>query len=108
MVGEQKRKIDFEAMLAYLLSWYILPSDPNDGLNTYVFPLTIRLGRGDRLALGPNLRSLFYRLEECVYHITRSFGRYVAVTCVDTSFLQLLLWERFKTVGPKPAEFASN
>lgn len=31
--------VEFEAMLAYWLSSYVLPSYPEDGLNSYVFPL---------------------------------------------------------------------
>lgn len=32
-------------------------------------------------------------------------GRYTIVSYANTSFLQLFLWERFKYLGPKPAQF---
>lgn len=41
-----------------------------DGLNQYVFPLAIRLAKGERFALAPiYLGSLCYRLDECVRNI---------------------------------------
>lgn len=43
--------LEFEAMLAYWLSCYVLPSGPTDGLNPYMFPLAIRLAKGERLGL---------------------------------------------------------
>lgn len=43
--------IEFEVMLSYWLSWYTLPSDPQDLLNPYVFPLTIWLVEREWLVL---------------------------------------------------------
>lgn len=95
-------------MLSYWLSWYLLPNDPEDSLNSYVFPLAIRLVKGERIVFAPiYLRSLFYRLDECVSNITRSTGRLYVVTLVDTLFLQLFLWEWFKVLGPKLAQYNS-
>lgn len=48
----EKSKIDFEAMLTYWLSWYVLASDPEDGLNPYVFSLANRCARGEKLCFG--------------------------------------------------------
>lgn len=74
-------------------------------MNSNVFPLDIRLARGDRLALAPiYLGFLFYRLNKCVKNIT-SLGRFYVVTHNNTSFLQLFRWERFKTLGLKPAQY---
>lgn len=39
--------------VAYLLSWFILLSGPDDDLNSYVSPLTILLMKGGRLMLVP-------------------------------------------------------
>lgn len=62
-----KSEIEFDAMLAYWLSCNALPSGPEDGINHYIFPLAIRLARGEKLALAPVfLGSLSYRLDECV------------------------------------------
>lgn len=59
-----KNNIEFEVMLAFWLSWYVFPNGPEDGLNSYMFPLAIGLARGHRLALAPLPRSLFYCLDE--------------------------------------------
>lgn len=71
-----------------------------------VFPFVARLARADKLALVLiYLGSLFYHLEECVNNVSRSIGRLFIVNNIDTSFPQVFLWERFKTLGPKPAEY---
>lgn len=35
----------------------------------------------------------------------RSMESFHVVTHADTGFLQFFLWERFKTLGPKPAQY---
>lgn len=100
-----KSDIEFEAMLDILAFLVCITSGPEDELNPFVFSL-LRLAGGDKLALTLlYLGSLFYHFDECVYNITRSMGRYLVVTYADTSFLQLFLWKRFKTLGLKPAEY---
>lgn len=47
----------------------------------------------------------FYHLNKCVHNITSSMDRFLLVTYVNTSLLQFFLWERFKILGPKPAEY---
>lgn len=36
------------AMLSFWLSWYVLSSGPEDGINAFVFPLAIRVARGKK------------------------------------------------------------
>lgn len=70
-------EVKVEAVLSFWLSWYVLPSGPEDGINAFVFPLSIRLARGEKVALTPIFfRTLFYRLDECVQSLVRSIGRY--------------------------------
>lgn len=52
--------------------------------------------------------SLFYHLNKCVNNIVRSTGCYDTVTHVDTTFLQILLEERFGAISPKPHEFPTE
>lgn len=95
-----------EAILVFWLSCYVLPSGPEDGINSFVFPLAIRLAKGEKIALGPIfLGSLFYRLDECVRSLVRSRGRYTVTSYGQTAFLQLFLWKRFKSYGPQPSTF---
>lgn len=93
-------------MLDFWLSWYVLPSRCEDRINSFVFPLAIRLEKGEKIALRPIfLRSLFYRLDECVESLVRSMGRYTVASYAQTAFLKLFLWERFKSYGPQPSTF---
>lgn len=99
-------EVVLEAMLAFWLSWYVLPSGPKDGINPFVFPLAIRLSKGERLVLAPIfLGSFFFRLDECVENLVKSMDRYTVASYAHTAFLQLFLWERFKSCGPQPSIF---
>lgn len=42
-----------EALLVYGFSWIVLPSDPDDDLNSYVFPLAVLLMKREKMALAP-------------------------------------------------------
>lgn len=70
-------------MFSHWLSWYVLPSDPKDGLNSYVFYLAIRLAKAERLVivLIYDLSSPFYRLGECIGNIGKV---YTALSCGDS------------------------
>lgn len=81
-------EVRIEAMLSFWLSWYILPSGPEDGLNAFVFPLA----RGEKVALSSIfLGSLFYRLDECILSLVWSMGRYTVASYAQTAFLQIFL-----------------
>lgn len=74
----------------------MLPSRPEDGLNTSVFPLAILLVKGKRLALALlYLGSLFYRLNECLKNIVWSVEHYNVVTYTDIEFIQMFIRETF-------------
>lgn len=63
---------------------------------------------GRTLALAPlYLRYLYERLDECVQCIVRTIGSYYVVSYADARFLQIFIWERFKTLTPQPNEFSS-
>lgn len=63
-------RVVLEAVLAYSLSWFILPSGLEDGLNNYAFPFAILLAKGKKLALAPiYLGSLYARLDECLSNV---------------------------------------
>lgn len=95
-----------EAMLAYSLSWYVLPNGPKEWINPYVVLLAIRQAKGEKLALAPIfLGSLLFCLDECVQNLLNSVGRYTVVSYADIAFLQLFLWGRFENLGPQPAQF---
>lgn len=102
-------EVRVEAMLSFWLSWYIFPSRPKDSLNAFVFPLTISLARGEKVALAPIfLDSLFYRLDECIESLVRPMGRYTVASYAQTAFLQMFLWERFKSYSSQPTVFEAS
>lgn len=75
---------------AFLLCWmsrYILPRRPKDGINSYVFPLAIRLVKGIKLPLRP----LMYAGLDDSENIPHSMGRYNVVTYTNNSFFQIFL-----------------
>lgn len=81
-------EVVLEAMLAFWLSWYVLSSGPEDGINSYVFPLAIKLAKGEKFALTPVfLGSLFYRLDKCVQSLVRLMGQYTVASYAHTVFL---------------------
>lgn len=82
-----------EALLSYWLSCFVLPSWPEGGLNSYVFPLAILITKCERLALAPTyLGSLYTRLDECLANIAWSLGCFYVVTHDDSIFLQMFMW----------------
>lgn len=59
-------------MFSYWLSWFLCPSGPKDGINSFVFPIGIHLVKGENLAQAPiYLKSLYARLDECINNVLR-------------------------------------
>lgn len=81
-----------EALLAYWLSWFVLPSGLQDGQNAYVFPLAILLVKGEVGSGSIVLRVFYAWLVECMESTLG--GRYDVVTHEDSSFPQMFIWER--------------
>lgn len=66
----------------------ILSRGQEDSINTYVFPLAIRLTKGKKLAIGPLYHwSLYAQMDECANNIFCFKGLYNVATHVDTCFL---------------------
>lgn len=99
--------IEFEARLSYSLSWYVLPSGPEDDLNPYKFSLLILAKRESLAVLPLYLGSLYYRLDECVSNIVKFVGHFHVLTHVDTVFFQLFLWKTFKKLVLEPAQYVA-
>lgn len=61
--------------MAYWLSLFILSSGLEDGLNSYISPLTILLVNGEKVELVPiYLRSLYTFLDECIVNVAWLLG----------------------------------
>lgn len=75
-------------------------------MHVSIFSMALSLAQWKRLALASwYLGSLYARFDECSRKITRPIGRYDVVSYVDSNFLQLFMWERFRVLLPKPREF---
>lgn len=77
-----------------------LLSGLKDGVNTYVFLLTIHLIKKKRFVVGLlYLGSLFGRLDDCDNNILCSVGHYDMAVHANTCFLQIFIgrvrWHRF-------------
>lgn len=67
-------------------------SGPEDGLNSFVLSLAIRLTSGKRLPLASiYLGFLFHWLDEYVGNIGRFIGRFYVMAHANTAILQLFL-----------------
>ncbi|KAK9280620.1 hypothetical protein L1049_014315 [Liquidambar formosana] len=55
------QKYSLEAFLSYWLSRYVLEGAPEDGVNAWVFPLTIKITKGEQFALAPVFLGSLYR-----------------------------------------------
>lgn len=89
--GEGSRNGLALELLTYWLSWFIFLSVPEDGLNDYVFLLTILLTNGKNVALAPiYLGSLYVRLNKCVTNVTRSLRRYNVLSCADSVYFTIV------------------
>lgn len=77
-------------------------------LKQLCFRLAILLVKGERSALAPiYLGSLYACLDECITNIAQLLGRSDVVMHVDSSFLQMFLWERFGALALKSNEYSS-
>lgn len=84
----------------------MFPSLPKDGMHFFVFPKAVALTQGNKVSLSTWYLGAFYaRLDKCLKNITRSVGRSNIVSYVNTNFLQLFLWEKFRAISPLPLEF---
>lgn len=88
-------------ILSYQFSQFVLPSSPEDDINSSIFLMAIHLVKAEKLALGPiYLESLYTRLDKCINNILYCVGR-----CDNTCFMQIFLWVRFGGSHPSPQNF---
>lgn len=77
-------------MLSYWLLWFVLPSGPEDALNTSIFVVAILLAKGRSWPFRLYLISLVCRLDKCVKNIIWLVGCYDVATGADTTFYRCL------------------
>ncbi|XP_047064503.1 uncharacterized protein LOC124672294 [Lolium rigidum] len=95
--------IEHAAFLALWLNRFVLPGHPESTMRQSLFPLAVRMARGDRVALGPAvLASLYQDLREIKTYLVAAAafggnGELLPPLSVHAPLyiLQLWMWERF-------------
>ncbi|KAG2256123.1 hypothetical protein Bca4012_093192 [Brassica carinata] len=93
-------QMEHEAFLAFWLSNFVFPETQGCSISKHVFSVAVRLARGERIALAPAVLACLYRDLGKVNALSSSTQN------VDVRSLfklvQVWIWERFKSVGPRP------
>ncbi|KAM0825674.1 hypothetical protein ACQ4PT_069413 [Festuca glaucescens] len=95
--------IEHAAFHALWLTRFVLPGHPESTMHQSLFPLVVRMARGDRVALGPAvLASLYHDLREMKTYLVAvgafgGNGELMSPLSVHAPLyiLQLQMWERF-------------
>ncbi|CDY52047.1 BnaC08g48110D [Brassica napus] len=98
--SEPYDQMEHEAFLAFWLSNFVFPEKQGCSVSKHVFSVAVRLARGERIALAPAVLACLYRDLGKVNALSSS------THSVDVRSLfklvQVWIWERFKSVGPRP------
>ncbi|KAL1220909.1 putative serinePthreonine-protein phosphatase 7 long form [Cardamine amara subsp. amara] len=92
---------EHEAFLVMWLSLFVFPGIARPGISKDVFPLAIRLARGDRVALAPAVLGKVYRDLSLIQASAREESSTGNVNLKSLfKLVQLWAWERFKNTRP--------
>ncbi|WVZ61448.1 hypothetical protein U9M48_011317 [Paspalum notatum var. saurae] len=103
--------LEHAAFLALWLTRFALPGHPESTMRQAVFPIAVRLARGDRVALAPAVLASLYRdLRDIKAFLVATAGTGTSTGDVDAPsslpiyspiyILQLWMWERFPALRP--------
>ncbi|EEE60173.1 hypothetical protein OsJ_13103 [Oryza sativa Japonica Group] len=102
--------VEHAAFLSLWLTRFVLPGHPESTMRQSLFPLAVRMARGDRVALAPAVLASIYRdLRELKAFLSSSSaaatGELLSPLSVYAPFylLQLWAWERFPAIRPAKA-----
>ncbi|KAL6647240.1 hypothetical protein ACP70R_014677 [Stipagrostis hirtigluma subsp. patula] len=98
------------AFLALWLTRFVLPGHPESTMRQSVFPIAVRLARGERVALGPAVLASLYRDLRDIKAFLVAAGAAATTGSADMLsslslyaplyILQLWMWERFPALRP--------
>ncbi|XP_062190501.1 uncharacterized protein LOC133893490 isoform X2 [Phragmites australis] len=102
--------LEHAAFLALWLTRFVLPGHPESTMRQSVFPIAVRLARGDRVALAPAVLASLYRDLRDIKAFLVAAGAAAASGNADMLcslslyaplyILQLWMWERFPSLSP--------
>lgn len=91
--------LEHEAFLVLWLSNFVFPDEHRRSISKDVFPIAVRLARGEKIALAPAALACLYR----------DLGKIHALASTENvklsslfKLVQVWIWERFKSVRPEP------
>ncbi|PQQ18428.1 uncharacterized protein Pyn_23522 [Prunus yedoensis var. nudiflora] len=82
-------------------------AQPTDCLHARVFPLALAVARGNIIPLAPMFLGHLYRLLDQIQFLEKGAARTMVVeTLLNSNFLQVFLWERFKGIEVCPLPYS--
>lgn len=95
-------QMEHEAFLVFWLSNFVFPEKQGCSISKDVFSVAVRLARGERIALAPAVLASLYRdLGRIRGGLASKFTHSVDVKSLF-KLVQVWIWERFKSIGPRP------
>ncbi|CAL8121223.1 unnamed protein product [Prunus armeniaca] len=95
------------AFVSLWLGRFLFCDFSQDCLHGRVFPLALAIARGSMIPLAPMFLGHLYRLLDQIQFLEKGAAGTMAVeTFVNSSFLQIFLWERFKGVEVSPLPYS--
>ncbi|KAL1220891.1 putative serinePthreonine-protein phosphatase 7 long form [Cardamine amara subsp. amara] len=97
-------QMEHEAFLALWLSFFVFPGKTRRGISKNVFPIAVRLARGERIALAPAVLAKVYRDLDRVHDLHRGMCHKKVHLKSLFKLVQVWTWERFSNTSPTPKE----
>ncbi|KAL1207092.1 Protein MAINTENANCE OF MERISTEMS [Cardamine amara subsp. amara] len=101
-------QMEHEAFLALWLSFFVFPGKTIRSISKHVFPIAVRLARGERIALAPAVLAILYRDLDRIHDLGR--GKCAETVHLKSLFklVQVWTWERFSNTSPTPKEIPNG
>ncbi|CAL9218444.1 unnamed protein product [Arabidopsis halleri] len=94
-------EMEHEAFLVLWLSFFVFPVRSRRGISKHVFPIAVRLARGERIALAPAILANIYRDLDRIHEVAREdCGGKLNLKSLF-KLVQVWTWERFRNIRPK-------
>ncbi|XWS68515.1 hypothetical protein CRYUN_Cryun04dG0097000 [Craigia yunnanensis] len=99
---------ELEALLIMWLARHLFPGCLGDGISPTIIPIAIKSAKGMHFSLALfYLRYLYKRLDLYLSKSEISADRYMILTYVNVSFIQMCFWNRFSACAPTPNLYPS-
>lgn len=94
------------ALLSMWLGKFVFCDFHQDLIHDRVFPMALSIARGDAIPLAPMFLGHLYLLLDQVHFLEKGVAGSMALeTLLNSSFLQVFLWERIKGLNVSPLSF---